>query len=90
MTLKDTRTKEEQNLCIRISDLMRGLLEKQDPRHKEIFNIMIDTITTTKGNGHYEDLLYRGCKAVFSHVESKYPDLYGIIQKSRKDLNKKP
>ncbi|MEK6861045.1 MAG: hypothetical protein AABY07_03670 [Nanoarchaeota archaeon] len=86
MTIKDPRTKEQLNLCKRVSALLDKLRGRNDPRLSEIIDVLAEATKTKSSDIHYGQILYRGSIAVFSYVEGKYPDLYRLIQSVRKDL----
>lgn len=88
--MKDSRTREELDLCKRVGTLVYELRARNDfQRLADICKVLdAGTKQALKSKSDYGHVLYSGCAAVLNYLEEKYPDLYGYIQTVRKDLNK--
>ncbi|MBI2449744.1 hypothetical protein HYV49_05610 [Candidatus Pacearchaeota archaeon] len=87
---EDPRTKEELDLCKRIYALIEELKKKGDHRVVDILDVMdksAKSVTSPENIRPVGEVLYKSSLAVFNYIEENHPDLYGFVQKTRRDLN---
>ena len=72
-------------LAIRVGEVMRVMNNSKDPRYSEIAAIYRQGM---ESDSERSGMYHGGHRAVFLYLEDTYPDLYAIIQKSFRNLNK--
>ena len=81
--------KNDASLSVRIALLIKELREKEDPRLKEISDVLENgrkSFISNNPQTNFDDPMnaykshVEGCKTTFDYIEAKYPDLYGFLQ----------